>query len=126
MQRSEETNETLTEIQSRYDAIGEVQTTSEGAFWMALPDFFATVPQQCVLSADLWDEQGTHNLVINLRVYDILRRLYYVRSGQHATPAEVLKCMRMVMGNPDLREFIVSYARAGTFPDTSSWHLLKK
>ena len=102
----------------------DLREPGEYAFWMALPDFFKTVPQQCVLSQHLWNDEGTAQLVIHMRVYDILRRLYYVRSGETPRPSEVLKCMRLVMSNMELREFILGYARAGKFPDTTGWKLL--
>lgn len=102
----------------------EVMEPGEYAFWMALPEFFKTIPQQCVLSQHLWSDEGTVQLVIHMRVYDILRRLYYVRSGEEPRPSEVLKCMRQVMSNVELREFILEYACAGKFPDTTGWKLL--
>jgi hypothetical protein len=97
----------------------------EYAFWMALPDFFKTVPQQCILSQMLWCEEGTSQLVIHMRIYDILRRLYFVQTQKEPSHNDVLKCMRTVMENKDLREFVMGFARSGTFPDTQKWQLLK-
>jgi hypothetical protein len=96
----------------------------ERAFWLSLPDMFKTMSQQAVLGNCLWDRNGTEKLIVHLRVYDILRRLSYVSTGDEATPREVVQCMKRVMENDDLREFILGYAYSGRFPDTATWKAL--
>lgn len=51
---------------------------------LALPDMFATQLQKAVMSEMLWDEDGTRELVIRLRMFDILMRFHFVQFGVFA------------------------------------------
>lgn len=113
------------EMEERIEVVGKTLEPAEYAFWMALPDFFKTVPQKCVMSQMLWSNEGTTQMVIHMRIYDILRRLYFVQIKKEPYHNEVLKCMKIVMENHELREFLMDFARTGTFPDPENWKLLK-
>ncbi len=113
------------EFEERIEVVGKTVEPTEYAFWMALPDFFKTVPQKCVMSQMLWSNEGTTQLVVHMRIYDILRRLYFVQLKREPCHNEVLKCMKMVMETPELRDFLMGFAQTGTFPDTDNWKLLK-
>lgn len=95
------------------------------AMMLALPQFFQSEPQQATLSQCLWSEEGTNSIIIHLRLYDILRRLYYIKTGKNATPLQVLTCMEKIIENDDMKNYLMSFAISGVFPDEITLRSLK-
>lgn len=89
-------------------------------FLSTLPSMFATEIQKAALSHFLWNGQSPEKIVDNLRMYDIVRRIYYVRVGEDPSPDEILRVMKQIETNKPVKHFLMRYIRGGRFPDTGT------
>lgn len=93
----------------------------------SLPLMFQTHTQKAVMCDFLWTNsvEDPATIVYNLRLYDMIRRFYYVKTGDEPTPQRVLELIHFVKSNNDLDEFFMYYCKRGLFPDTNTLKLIK-
>lgn len=88
-------------------------------FIESIPSMFATTMQKATLCGMLWNEQTPETVVYNLRLYDLIRRLHYVKLKREASEEELMPIFKSVKRNPVIMEFFMHYIRIGKFPDTN-------
>lgn len=86
------------------------------AFVLAIPQMFESEAQRSIMSRFLWSDTDTDTLILNLRMYDIMRRVYAVQHQEEPSPDVVMAGLRYVKNNPGLNMILMSYARRGVFP----------
>lgn len=85
-------------------------------FIESIPSLFATAIQKATLSSFLWNSQDPQTIIYNLRLYDIVRRLFYVKTGRDATDEEILHLIDIVKQNEKMMDFFMVYIKKGEFP----------
>jgi hypothetical protein len=106
-------------------AVKKIMTTNKGTnqfsyenFIETIPSMFASVMQKATLCSMLWNEQSPETIIHNLRLYDLIRRLYYVKMMREGSDDDLLPLFKSVRSNPVMMEFFMHYIRLGKFPDT--------
>jgi hypothetical protein len=95
-------------------------------FIESLPLLFGTATQKATMCNFLWNtNEDPVTVVHNLRMYDIVRRLYYVKTGEEPTSSRVLELMHFIKNNDDMDSFFMFYCTRGIFPDNNTLQLLK-
>ena len=79
---------------------------------------FATSMQKATMCSLLWNEQKPETIIFNLRLYDLIRRLYYVKMKQEGCEEELMPIFKSVKDNQVIMDFFMHYIRVGKFPDT--------
>jgi hypothetical protein len=80
----------------------------------AIPEMFKSMPQKAILSEMLWTEEGSKELIEQLRVYDMIRRFYIVRTGiQNDTH---IKYYFENIKDTELYHLLLDIAKTGQFP----------
>jgi hypothetical protein len=90
---------------------------NEAGFIESIPSLFATAMQKATMCSLLWNQQDPNTIVHNMRLYDIVRRLYYVKTNTEPTDERVLKLVAIVKGHKALLDFFMIYVESGKFPD---------
>jgi hypothetical protein len=67
----------------------------------------------------LWNEQDPATIIYNLRLYDMVRRLYFVKTGSEPMHEDILELMTFVKSDRELYAVFMVYVRAGKFPDNA-------
>lgn len=88
-------------------------------FIEAIPSMFASTMQKATLCSMLWNEQSPETIIYNLRLYDLIRRLHYVKMKREGCEEELMHLFRSVRSNPIIMEFFMHYIKLGKFPDTT-------
>ena len=86
-------------------------------FIESIPALFSTAMQKATMSSFLWNQQDPKTIIYNMRLYDIVRRLYYVKTGEEATDERIVQLMEAVRGNKKIMDFFMIYIESGKFPD---------
>ena len=98
-------------------------------FINSLPELFDTEFQKAALCKFLWSDTNKNippeTIIHYLRLYDMVRRFYYVKTLSEPTPDTVLNLIDFIESNKDLRNFFSQYCISGTFPSTDTMQLLK-
>lgn len=96
-------------------------------FIESLPNMFGTPMQKAAMCEFLWTNniEDPATIVYNLRLYDMVRRFYYVKTGQEPTPERVIELIHFIKSNKDLDGFFMYYCKKGQFPDTNTIQLIK-
>lgn len=87
------------------------------AFLCSIPEMFQSEVQRATLSTFLWDDRDTKVLIKHLRLYDILRRICYVKTRKHPTPAKVMELMDFVASNPEIAACFDDLVSRAKFPE---------
>lgn len=98
---------------------------SEDGFIESIPSLFATAMQKATMCSFLWNEQEPKTIIYNMRLYDIVRRLYYVKTGKEPTDERVLELVNVVKHNKTIMDFMMIYIESGRFPEPDILCLLK-
>lgn len=94
-------------------------------FIESIPALFSTAIQKATMCSFLWNHQDPKTIIYNLRLYDIIRRLYYVKTGEEATDDRIVELMKVVKQNKKIMEFFMIYIESGTFPDKDIIAMIK-
>lgn len=91
-----------------------------------LPIVFETAFQKAAMCEFLWTtNEDAQTIIDNLRMYDMVRRFYYVRTGEQPTSDRVIELMKFIKGNSEINKFFMYYCRQGVFPDNNTIQLIK-
>lgn len=86
-------------------------------FLRALPEFFKSECQQAVLSELLWTKEGCDKLIVHLRMFDLIRRIAFIKyKGDKLSGATLLNMISLIMKNPEKRKQLIAFILAGHFP----------
>jgi hypothetical protein len=86
-------------------------------FIESMPILFSTSIQKATMCSFLWNKQDPVTIIYNMRLYDIVRRLYFVKTGNEPTDEEIIHLMNVVRQEKAIMDFFMVYIRSGTFPD---------
>jgi uncharacterized protein YfbU (UPF0304 family) len=95
-------------------------------FIESIPSLFSTAMQRATMCSLLWNQQNPKTIIYNLRLYDIVRRLYYVETGEDATDERIVQLMGVVKGEKKIMDFFMIYIESGKFPENSIIKLIHK
>jgi hypothetical protein len=93
-------------------------------FIESLPALFATPIQKATMSSFLWNQQDPETIIYTMRMYDIVRRLFYVKAGEEATPERIFALMNFVEDNEEVLRTFMVYVTSGKFPDLADTSVL--
>lgn len=85
-------------------------------FIESIPSLFGSAIQKASMSSFLWNNQDPKTIIYNMRLYDIIRRLYYVHKGEEPSDDKVMELMKNVKQNKQMMDFFIVYIQSGTFP----------
>ena len=92
----------------------------------AIPTMFSTMQQKSAMCEFLWTTNDDPTTIIyNLRLYDLIRRLFYVKTREEPTAERVLELMDFVKSNRELNEFFMYYCKLGKFPSNNTIKYIK-
>lgn len=92
----------------------------------ALPQMFDTMHQKATMCSFLWTTNDDPTTIIyNLRLYDMIRRLYYVKTHEEPSPERVIELMDIVKSHKELNDLFMHFCRIGKFPDNNTIKYLK-
>lgn len=86
-------------------------------FLESIPALFATPVQKATMCSFLWNKQDPKTIIYNLRLFDIVRRLYYVKTHQEPLAEDVIRLMDVVKRDKRIMDFFMIYIESGKFPD---------
>jgi hypothetical protein len=86
---------------------------------------FQTPIQQAALSSYLWDNERSEELLMYMRLYDLIRRIYYVKTGQWPEPQYVVQCMENFLSNPSYKSQFIEYIKNIEFPLQNTVNMIK-
>lgn len=99
---------------SRTPEINEEQYT---LFLQCIPHMFSGEPQRYLMSNFLWgDEERTQMLISHLRLYDMIRRLYFIKFRENPSHETMNKTLRQIMSNPKLYRLFSMHIERAIFP----------
>lgn len=92
-----------------------------------VPSLFETWHQKSSMCEFLWDNKNNDSKeILNaLRLYDMVRRLYFVKTGEEPDGIAVLEIIKFIESNKELDELIMSYVTTGVFPNATTLKFLK-
>lgn len=91
----------------------------------ALPSMFSTMHQKSAMCEFLWTTNDDPTTIIyNLRLYDLIRRLYYVKTQEEPPPTRVIELMDFVKSHDELNDFFMHYCKIGKFPSVNTLKLI--
>ena len=73
----------------------------------------------------LWNKQEPETIVYNLRLYDIVRRLYFVKVGEEPTDERVMELMGYVKSDEGIMRVLSKYILTGKFPEKEVIAMIK-
>lgn len=92
----------------------------------SLPTMFETMSQKAALCSFLWNSKDDPETIIyNLRLYDMVRRFHYVKTGIEPSASRVIELMDFIKSDSDISDFFMYYCRTGRFPDTDTIKYIK-
>lgn len=92
----------------------------------SLPTMFETMHQKAAMCSFLWtNDDDPKTIVYNLRLYDLVRRLYYVKTHKEPTPERVLELISFVKENKEINDFLMHFCKLGRFPDNNTLKYIK-
>lgn len=94
-------------------------------FIESIPSLFSTAMQKATMSSFLWNGQDPETIVYNLRLYDMVRRLYYVKTGEEPTDERLVELVKFVKRNESIMNVFGYYIQHGKFPDNDIISLIK-
>lgn len=83
-----------------------------------IPNFFETEKQKACMCTCLWGGD-MEEIVEDLRLYDLIRRLYFVKMGESGDAGTLMNVFRSVKKNPLIMDVFTVYVETGTFPDNN-------
>lgn len=95
-------------------------------FLESIPSLFSTAMQKATMCSFLWNQQDPRTIIYNLRLYDMIRRLYYVKTGEEATDERIIELMKAVKRNSKIMDFFMIYIESGKFPDKDIIAMIKE
>lgn len=95
-------------------------------FIESIPSLFSTAMQKATMCSFLWNRQDPETIVYNLRLYDMVRRLYYVKTGREATDERIMELVKFVKNNDKLMGVFSHYIESGKFPEQEVIALIKQ
>ena len=94
-------------------------------FMQTIPFLFETMYQKASMCDFLWNNDMDVDVITNLRLYDLVRRFYYVKTGQEPTSTRVLELIKFIKSNKNMSDFFMFYCENGLFPDNNTIQLIK-
>jgi hypothetical protein len=94
-------------------------------FIESIPSLFSTAMQKATMCSFLWNKQDPETIVYNLRLYDIVRRLYYVKVGEEATDERVMELVEFVKADEKIMKVFSHYILTGRFPESEVIAMIK-
>ena len=94
-------------------------------FLESIPSLFSTAMQKATMCSFLWNKQDPETIVYNLRLYDIVRRLYFVKVGEEATDERVMELMEYVKSDEKIMRVLSHYILTGKFPESEIIAMIK-
>lgn len=87
---------------------------------------FSTLSQKAAMCSFLWTtDDDPKTIVYNLRLYDMVRRLYYVKTNEEPEPSTVLRLIKFIKSSDELNKFFMYYCVIGRFPDVNTIKYIK-
>lgn len=94
-------------------------------FLDSIPSLFEKEEQRFLVSHYLWGgEERLSMLITHLRLYDLIRRWFYVKFKTHGDPKLIKDEFIRVIGNRGLRNILLRNIQEGVFPSTDNLLLL--
>lgn len=94
-----------------------MKETEYELFLNCIPFMFMNQPQKYLISNFLWSGQDNIEfLVIHLRLYDLVRRLYYVKIKEEPSRETILKAIKNILKSNHLKNYFRKYILTGQFP----------
>jgi hypothetical protein len=91
-----------------------------------LPSMFDTHMQKATMCNFLWtNDEDPITIVYYLRLYDMVRRFYFVKTGKEPDAERVLELIDFIKSNKDINDFFMYYCKCGRFPDNRTIQLIK-
>jgi hypothetical protein len=94
-------------------------------FIESIPALFSTAMQKATMCSFLWNKQDPETIVYNLRLYDIVRRLYYVKVGREATDERIMELLEYVKSDENIMRVLSHYILTGKFPEKEVIAMIK-
>lgn len=94
-------------------------------FLESIPSLFSTAIQKATMCSFLWNKQEPETIVYNLRLYDIVRRLYFVKVGEEPTDERVMELMGYVKSDEGIMRVLSKYILTGKFPEKEVIAMIK-
>lgn len=95
-------------------------------FLQSIPYMFDSEPCKFLISHYLWSSEDKRDqLIIHLRLYDLIRRIYYVKLKKEPDHDTVLRAMTKIFKNTWMKNHILHYITNGIFPSGKQLKLLK-
>lgn len=91
-------------------------TIDHDLFLEALPDMFISNNQQFLMSHFLWGDENTTKLLRYLRLYDLLRRMYIVKTKKTPCKKLITQAIKDLEKNEKLYRRFTRYISMGEFP----------
>ena len=94
-------------------------------FIESIPSLFGTAMQKATMCSFLWNKQDPETIVYNLRLYDMVRRLYFVKVGEDATDERVMELVEFVKADENIMNVLSRYILTGKFPENEVIAMIK-
>jgi len=92
-----------------------------------IPSLFETMHQKSSMCEFLWsddDSLDAKEVLTSLRLYDLIRRLHYVKTGIEPSPTRILEIINIVKHEKDLYNILMSFCVNGHFPSPSTLRMI--
>ncbi len=94
-------------------------------FMESIPSLFSTAMQKATMCSLLWNKQDPDTIVYNLRLYDMVRRLYYVKVGEEPSDDRVMELLTFVKSDEKIMSVFSHYILTGKFPENEVIAMIK-
>ena len=94
----------------------EINSNNHDLFLQALPELFETNNQRFIMSHFLWGNENLDKLIHYLRLYDLLSRIYTVKTKSIPSPTQVIRAIKDIEKNEKLNEIFGKYIEEGRYP----------
>lgn len=86
-------------------------------FLNAIPYMFENEHSKYLITHYLWDnEDKQEQLIIHLRLYDLVRRIFYIKTRTEPSRETVLTTVRTILSKTWMKNYVKRYITIGVFP----------